>query len=56
MHSSLFAEAMTALGLDPTYGAYLDRLPAVVLDDEPHLDVRSAPQAPRRPSRTPRKF
>ena len=31
MHSSLFAEAMTALGLDPTYGAYLDRLPAVTL-------------------------
>jgi hypothetical protein len=31
MHSSLFAEAMAALGLDPTYGAYLDRLPAVTL-------------------------
>ena len=31
MHSSLFADAMTALGLDPTYGAYLDRLPAVTL-------------------------
>jgi hypothetical protein len=31
MHSSLFAEAMTALELDPTYGAYLDRLPAVTL-------------------------
>jgi Iron-containing redox enzyme len=31
MHSSLFANAMTALGLDPTYGAYLDRLPAVSL-------------------------
>src|ERR1700722_18294418 len=31
MHSSLFADAMTALGLDSTYGAYLDRLPAVTL-------------------------
>ncbi len=31
MHSSLFAEAMTSLGLNPTYGAYLDRLPAVTL-------------------------
>ena len=31
MHSSLFADAMTALGLDATYGAYLDRLPAVTL-------------------------
>jgi hypothetical protein len=31
MHSSLFAEAMSALGLDPTYGAYLDKLPAVTL-------------------------
>jgi hypothetical protein len=31
MHSSLFADAMTALDLDPTYGAYLDRLPAVTL-------------------------
>jgi hypothetical protein len=31
MHSSLFADAMLALGLDPAYGAYLDRLPAVTL-------------------------
>lgn len=31
MHSHLFADAMLALGLDPTYGAYLDRLPAVTL-------------------------
>jgi Iron-containing redox enzyme len=31
MHSSLFADAMTGLDLDPTYGAYLDRLPAVTL-------------------------
>jgi hypothetical protein len=31
MHSFLFAGAMSALGLDPTYGAYLDRLPAVTL-------------------------
>jgi hypothetical protein len=31
MHSSLFAGAMIALGLDATYGAYLDRLPAVTL-------------------------
>jgi hypothetical protein len=31
MHASLFADAMSALGLDPTYGAYLDRLPAVTL-------------------------
>jgi Iron-containing redox enzyme len=31
MHASLFADAMAALGLDPSYGAYLDRLPAVTL-------------------------
>ncbi len=31
MHSSLFADAMTCLGLNATYGAYLDRLPAVTL-------------------------
>ena len=31
MHSSLFADAMGALDLDPTYGAYLDFLPAVTL-------------------------
>jgi hypothetical protein len=31
MHSSLFADAMLALGLDPTYGAYLDKLPALTL-------------------------
>ena len=31
MHSSLFADAMRALELDPTYGRYLDRLPAVTL-------------------------
>jgi hypothetical protein len=31
MHSVLFAKAMAALGLDPTYGAYLDQLPAVTL-------------------------
>ena len=31
MHSSLFVDAMTSLGLDATYGAYLDRLPAVTL-------------------------
>ena len=31
MHSVLFAETMTALGLDPTYGAYLDRLPGTTL-------------------------
>ncbi len=31
MHSALFADAMRSLGLDPTYGAYLDRLPAVTL-------------------------
>jgi heme oxygenase-like protein len=31
MHSALFAKTMAALGLDPTYGAYLDRLPGVTL-------------------------
>ncbi|MGN6256516.1 MAG: iron-containing redox enzyme family protein [Solirubrobacterales bacterium] len=31
MHSVLFAKTMAALGLDPPYGAYLDRLPAVTL-------------------------
>jgi hypothetical protein len=31
MHAVLFAKTMAALGLDPAYGAYLDRLPAVTL-------------------------
>lgn len=31
MHSTLFGDAMAALGLDRTYGAYLHRLPAVTL-------------------------
>jgi hypothetical protein len=31
MHASLFADTMTALDLDPTYGAYLDRLPGSTL-------------------------
>ena len=31
MHSVLFGTTMTALGLDPTYGAYLDRLPGATL-------------------------
>jgi len=31
MHSVLFAQTMAALGLDPTYGHYLDQLPAVTL-------------------------
>ena len=31
MHASLFADAMRSLGLDPTYGAYVDQLPAVTL-------------------------
>jgi Iron-containing redox enzyme len=31
MHSVLFADTMAALGLDPTYGAYLEQLPGVTL-------------------------
>lgn len=31
MHAVLFANTMAALGLDPAYGAYLDRLPGVTL-------------------------
>jgi hypothetical protein len=31
VHATLFAKAMAALGLDPRYGAYLDRIPAVTL-------------------------
>jgi Iron-containing redox enzyme len=31
MHSTLFAATMTALGLDATYGAYVDRLPGPTL-------------------------
>jgi len=31
MHAVLFANTMAALGLDPTYGRYLERLPAVTL-------------------------
>ena len=31
VHAQLFADAMDALGLDSTYGAYLDRIPGVTL-------------------------
>jgi hypothetical protein len=31
IHAELFARALRATGLDPAYGAYLDRLPAVTL-------------------------
>jgi hypothetical protein len=31
VHATLFARCMDALGLDPTYGAYLDRLPGTTL-------------------------
>ena len=31
VHANLFAEVMVELGLDPRYGAYIDRLPAVSL-------------------------
>jgi len=31
MHSALFARSMDALGLDSTYGAYLDRVPGTTL-------------------------
>jgi hypothetical protein len=31
IHAVLFAKAMAAVGLDPTYGAYLDAIPAVTL-------------------------
>jgi Iron-containing redox enzyme len=31
MHSALFAKAMAGLGLDPTYGRYLDRWPGITL-------------------------
>jgi hypothetical protein len=31
MHSVLFAETMAALGLDPSYGAYVDLLPGLTL-------------------------
>jgi hypothetical protein len=31
MHSVLFAETMTALGLDASYGAYIDLLPGITL-------------------------
>src|SRR5690606_40615489 len=30
-HAELFADTMVALGLDPTYGRHLDRIPAVTL-------------------------
>ena len=32
VHATLFAKAMQALDLDPAYGAYLDRIPAVTLE------------------------
>jgi Iron-containing redox enzyme len=31
VHAQLFADAMAAVGLDPTYGAYVDALPAATL-------------------------
>ncbi len=31
MHSALFAKTMAGLGLDPTYGRYLDRWPGITL-------------------------
>ena len=31
VHATLFADAMRALGLDPSYGMYLDRIPGVTL-------------------------
>ena len=31
VHAEMFAAAMAALGLDPSYGAYVDRIPAVTL-------------------------
>jgi hypothetical protein len=31
IHAALFAKTMAAVGLDPSYGAYLQRLPAVTL-------------------------
>jgi len=31
VHAQLFADAMAALGLDPGYGAYLDRIPGLTL-------------------------
>ena len=31
MHATLFAATMAALGLDPTYGAYLDHVPGITL-------------------------
>jgi hypothetical protein len=31
VHAQLFADAMEAVGLDPRYGAYVDRLPAATL-------------------------
>jgi heme oxygenase-like protein len=31
IHATLFAKAMTAVGLDPAYGAYVERLPGVTL-------------------------
>jgi hypothetical protein len=31
VHATLFADAMRALGLDPSYGTYLDRIPGVTL-------------------------
>lgn len=31
MHSTLFADTMTALGLDPSYGSYIENLPGVTL-------------------------
>src|SRR5687768_3278728 len=31
MHAQLFAKTLEGVGLDPTYGAYLDRIPGVTL-------------------------
>ena len=31
LHANLFADVLTELGLDPSYGAYIDRLPGITL-------------------------
>jgi hypothetical protein len=54
IHAHLFAKAMTGLGLDATYGAYLDHIPGSTLAyRQPDVAVRPAPPLARRDRRPP---
>lgn len=47
MHSTLFADLMTHLGLDPSYGAYLERVPAITLATNNLMSMFALPRKRR---------